>query len=100
MGVTDNRETLYSVHGGTSGSSSLDTASNVSNVALVADILPDANGGIEISITPGPNNNNASRFWYIGAMSIESTTTLVPEPSTIGLLMFSGMAVAITRRKR
>jgi hypothetical protein len=72
----------------------------VSNVALVADILPDVNGDIEISITPGPNNTNGSKFWYIGAMSIEVTTTLVPEPSTLGLIMFSGMAMAITRRKR
>lgn len=99
-GVTDNRETVYSVQGATSGASSLNTSNNVSNVALVADILPDVNGELEISITPGPNNTNASKFWYIGAMSIEVTTTLVPEPSTVGLLMFSGMALAITRRKR
>lgn len=99
-GVTDNRETVYSVQGGTSGSSSLDTANNTSNVALVSSILPNANGEIAILITPGPNNTNASRFWYIGAMSIESTTTLVPEPSTIGLLVFSSFGMAVIRRKR
>ncbi len=99
-GVGDNRETVYTVQGGTSGASSLNTANNTSNVALVSGILPDANGEIDILITPGPNNTSASRFWYIAAMSIEVTTTPVPEPATVGLLAFSGLAFVFKRRTK
>ncbi len=70
MGVTDNRETAYSVTGANSGLAYLNVANNVSNVAVVSDIQPDATGRITVSLGPGPNNTNFFGFYYIGALRV------------------------------
>ncbi|MCA9244307.1 MAG: hypothetical protein KDA32_10155, partial [Phycisphaerales bacterium] len=71
LGVGDNRETAYDVAGGNSGVGYLNAANNQSEVVTVANITADTNGEIVVSVSPGPNNNNASGFYYIGAMKIE-----------------------------
>lgn len=87
-GVTDNRETAYAITGSNNGTGLLDTSNNTSNVAIVTGIIPTALGGITINVSPGPNNNNSSGFFYLGAMRIESID--VPEPSTAVLFLLSG----------
>ncbi|MGE3181438.1 MAG: hypothetical protein AB7N71_07400, partial [Phycisphaerae bacterium] len=70
LGVGDNRETAYNIVGGNSGVGYLNTSNNTTQVAVVANITPDANGQIVVNVGPGPNNNNASGFYYIGAMKV------------------------------
>ncbi len=68
--ATDNRETKYTVIGGTTGSASLNAASNTDELACVEGIQPDADGIITIEVTSGDNNDNGSGFFYINAMRI------------------------------
>ncbi len=70
MGVSDIRETAYSVAGANSGVAYLNTSNNQTTVVTVAGIQADASGEILVSLAPGPNNNNASRFYYLGAMKV------------------------------
>ncbi|MCA9257645.1 MAG: hypothetical protein KDA61_00540 [Planctomycetales bacterium] len=96
LGATDNRETMYNVLGANSGFGLLDTTANVDKVAVVSGIIPTAAGELTIEVSPGPNNDNGSGFYYIGAMSIESGA--VPEPTAAALAALAGMA--LTRRRR
>lgn len=70
LGVSDNRETAYAIAGATSATTYLNTANNSSQVAIVSGIAADANGEITVTVSPGPNNTNGNKFYYIGAMKI------------------------------
>jgi hypothetical protein len=70
MGVTDNRETLYVVEGVNSSSAALDCSANDTNVARVPTIVPTPAGVITVRVSRGPNNNNSSGFFYLGALQI------------------------------
>lgn len=94
-GVGDIREAMYTVNGSNSGVGLLDASNNTSNVAVVADILSDAGGNISVLVEPGPNNNNSSRFYYLGALCIEC---IVPEPASGMLLMFGAVGLVACRR--
>ena len=50
---------------------SLEPMGNSTQVAKVADVLPDENGTIRLEILSGPNNANGARFVYLTAFSIE-----------------------------
>jgi len=71
-GVSDNRETKYTVVGTNEGEASLNTSSNTSNTVSVSSIKPDANGKITVTVTSGANNNNGSGFYYITAATLTS----------------------------
>ena len=71
MGVSDNRETQYTVTGENSGEGLLNTANNIDETVTVADIRPTALGEITVEITAGPNNNNANHFAYLGVMQVD-----------------------------
>lgn len=94
MGVTDNREGVYSIDGANSGMATLNAANNTSNVALIDGIRANANGEITLSVTAGANNTSANRFWYLGYVQI----TVVPAPSSAALLGLGGLVA--TRRRR
>lgn len=94
-GVSDNRETKYEVVGLNSGFGLLDAANNIANVAVVSGISPDALGNLTVNVSPGPNNNNTSGFFYLGAMQF----TAVPEPSSIVLAALGGIGLMIVRRQ-
>ena len=81
IGVTDNREALYTITGATTASSSLNASENTSNTANIFNILPSSSGTITFSATVGPNNTNSNGFFYLGA--IKMTTTILPVPITI-----------------
>ena len=68
--VGDNRETIYEVKGANSGSASLNTSNNKSEVAVVTGITPDAEGNISILTKAGPNNNTPERFYYLNTMIV------------------------------
>jgi lysophospholipase L1-like esterase len=67
--ATDNREAQYVLEGATTDTIYLDAASNNDSLASVA-LFPDADGRIRLTASPGPNNNNASQFYYLGAMKV------------------------------
>lgn len=71
-GVTDNRQTRYTATGATTASADLNPANNVDQVATIANLQPDANGAITIALTPGPSNNNANHFTYLGVLKAEA----------------------------
>lgn len=68
--VTDNRETAYVAKGLSEKTVYLNASGNKSNLAIVEDIQPDADGIITITIKAGPNNNNSSRYYYLNALVI------------------------------
>ena len=79
-GVTDNRETLYTVSGLTTTAASLNTSNNISNTADVLNIKPNANGIITLQATKGAANTNANGFYYLGAIQLIATDSPFSEP--------------------
>ncbi len=69
--VTDNRETRYVITGASSETLYLDAANNTGNVVSAADIIPAADGTIKIDVTPGPNNTNSLKYYYIGSIVMD-----------------------------
>jgi hypothetical protein len=81
-GSTDNRETRYTVEGATVAATELNAANNVDGVSPpVEGMAPNAAGEILVSLAPGPNNNNANLFTYLGVLRLEASPR--PEPVVI-----------------
>ncbi|QDV72004.1 PEP-CTERM sorting domain-containing protein [Botrimarina mediterranea] len=95
-GVSDNRETAYDISGANSGVGYLNASANVDTVVTVAGIQPTGSGAVSIDVSAGPNNDNGSRFYYLGAMMI---TTAIPEP-TSALLAMTAVGFVLARRRR
>jgi hypothetical protein len=94
-GVSDFRETGYTVNGGINGFAALNVTNNVDNFAQVLGITPDNAGEILVSIAPTANNNNANHFTYLGVLRMD----VVPEPS-LGLGLLGGVGMLMTVRRR
>jgi hypothetical protein len=94
MGATDNREAAYTLLGANTRTAYLNPSNNTSEMATVTGVIPDAAGNIALSVGPGPNNNNPSGFYYLGAMKVVG---MVPEPACSSTLALAG---AILRRRR
>jgi hypothetical protein len=77
-GVTDNRETRYTITGLNSAQADLNVANNVNNSVSIPGIYPDTEGGITVALTPGSNNNNGNHFVYIGVLKLSLSTAPVP----------------------
>lgn len=75
MGPTDNRETQYTLTGATTETAYLNASGNDSSTADVSNIQPNANGEITLVAQPGPNNNNGTGFYYLGAIEMISSST-------------------------
>ncbi len=98
MSVSDDREAQYEVLGANSGIGLLDSANNTSNVVVVSGIIPNSSGEVTVNVAKGPNNNNSSGYFYLGAMSIQ--TSAVPEPAGALLLLLGIVVVGACRRAR
>lgn len=100
-GVTDNRETEYHVVGGNTNTSVfLNVANNTGNITGLAGVSPDANNQITIDIDPGPNNNNASGFFYLGVLDLTSSPAAVPEPAALATTVTAALATLRRRRRK
>ncbi|MGV3773425.1 MAG: hypothetical protein ACO1QB_11025 [Verrucomicrobiales bacterium] len=77
-GVSDNRETRFTATGAVSGEALLNASNNTNNVVTIADIRPNEAGEISIAMTPGPANNNANRFTYLGVMKVDFAPIRTP----------------------
>jgi lysophospholipase L1-like esterase len=75
-GVSDNRETLYTVEGAQTNTAVLNAANNLTNNATLTGLTPSAGGEFTIGLTPGPRNNNANHFTYLGIFKITPTLPL------------------------
>lgn len=79
MGVTDNRETQFTIKGSTELLATLNASNNESETADIFNVRPDDSGNIGISVTKGPNNNNSTGFYYLGAILMITSETLYSE---------------------
>lgn len=68
----DNRETAYALTGSNSDEVFLNVAGNISEKTTASGMKPNASGEIIMDLTPGPNNDNANHFIYLGVLQIES----------------------------
>lgn len=94
--VNDNRETAFAVDGANSLSGALAVSNNNTEVLRLDGITPDGNNEIFVSVSPGPNNDNSNGFYYIGLMQVD----VVPEPTSLLLMLAGGMAVLTSRTRR
>ena len=67
--ASDNRETKYKFEGLTLDSVYLNPSNNTANTVSVT-MQPKADGSIDLTVSPGPNNNNSYGFFYLGALKI------------------------------
>src|SRR6185369_1217487 len=96
-------ETSYIVNGEGPGQTVfLEPANNQSNVAVVSNVSPYATtngpitaGSLYVSLSPGPNNNNPSHIYMIGAVRL---VVHVPEPTSSALIIFGMLIMSHTRR--
>lgn len=77
-GVSDNRETTYSVRGVNEGSASLNAANNNSKVVSVNGIQPNPDGTVDVLVSAGPNNSNGDKFYYINTMIVSPQGYVLP----------------------
>ncbi|MCC7145217.1 MAG: PEP-CTERM sorting domain-containing protein [Phycisphaeraceae bacterium] len=93
-GVSDVRESQYTVTGAGIQVLLLNASGNVDNYVVATGVVPDANGKITIDVAAGPNNNHSAQLAYINLV----TLTAVPEPASVTLLALG--ATALLRRRR
>lgn len=70
MGVSDKRETGYTIVGKESHYVVLDPANNLNNLVSIGGVKADASGEITISIAPTENNTNSYHFTYLGVLTL------------------------------
>lgn len=72
---SDNRETAFIATGTNTNTVYVNTATvspaHPPVVCNAIGITPDSNGEITVTVTAGPNNNQANKFYYINAMRIQ-----------------------------
>ena len=75
-GVSDRRETAYTVTGEKTQKAVLEAANNITNTAVLREVKPNAAGEIAISLAPTAANNNANHFTYLGVLRVSSVAPL------------------------
>ncbi len=74
MGVSDNRQTRYTISGdpGSTQTLYLNPSNNTSTIARSQLITPTETGEIVIDILKGPANNNVTGFFYLGLLTLRA----------------------------
>lgn len=76
MSVTNIRDAKYTFTGGNGAKSAeLNASNNTSNVAVIANVQPTAQGEIVFKSEAGSANNSAEKFFFLGAMKIAVSST-------------------------
>lgn len=86
INATNNRETQYTFTGTNTLAGLLNASNNTSEVAKVYNILPDASGKITLTVNKGPNNNDTSGFYYLGAIQMIKSDTPYADPIPVAEL--------------
>ena len=86
-GVTDNRETQYAISGATNTTVYLNPSNNTALTVDAFNIQPTASGTITLVACPGPNNNNSTGFYYLGAMRLVVSNTPWSNTGTASLAL-------------
>lgn len=73
-GVSDNRETQYKVEGANTHTVFLNAANNTAT-KVTTTFSPKADGTATISVTAGASNTTTSKYFYLGAIELVSSTT-------------------------
>lgn len=97
IGINDIRDARYDLTGANSASVVLDASNNVSQVVTAAGIIPNASGIVTLQASPGPNNTSASRFYFLGAIRLESNPA-IPEPTSLVIAGLAGATLLFRRR--
>jgi lysophospholipase L1-like esterase len=79
LGVSDIRETSYTIEGEGITVVVFDPANKIDGVVTAMGIVPNAMNEITISLAPTENNNNGYHFTYLGVMKVEE----IPEQQPI-----------------
>lgn len=72
-GLTEARDVVYTVNDEPGSSVTLDVANNATNVAVLDNISPNADGSLTFTLNFGSNN---TAYTYINAMKIDTATML------------------------
>lgn len=81
-GVSDNRETLYTITGDAGAqTATLNVTNNTANVATINNVQPNVSGEITIQAETGANNTNPNGFYYLGAIEMTKTDTTLSNKS-------------------
>jgi len=73
MGVSDNREAKYSIQSKTGVlTQTLNASDNSTKVANITNVQSSTSGEITFTVEAGENNNNSTKFFYIGALRIST----------------------------
>lgn len=83
-GVTDIRETGYTVAGSNTNTVALNAAANVTNTITASGMRPTAEGEITVSIAPTSRNNNANHFTYLGVLKLSVSAPKFLTPTVAG----------------
>lgn len=78
--ANDNRETQYILSGEKIDTLFLNVADNIDN-QVQFNAKPAKNGTLTLQASPGSNNNNTYKFFYLGAIRLEYPVDSVPSPS-------------------
>ncbi|MBX3747997.1 MAG: hypothetical protein KF833_22040 [Verrucomicrobiae bacterium] len=70
LGVSDHRETRYTLTGADTTVTFLNAANNVAESASVSGVRPNPQGVIEVALSPGPANTNPNQFTYLGVLQV------------------------------
>lgn len=81
-GVTDVREALYTVVGSNTVTGSLNASNNDTNTVLINNVQPTS-GTITFTATPGAGNTSGVKYFYMGAIKMEETSTALSTESFI-----------------
>ncbi len=84
-GVSDNRETQYTVTGINTESNALDASNNTSKTATILNIQPLSNGTISFVATTGANNTHTKGFYYLGALKIVTSSSPITDVNPTNL---------------
>lgn len=69
-GISDNRETLYTLTGSEVVATTLDAANNSNRVAYVRDLFPAPDGTISLRFDLGSNNTDSGKHYYVSAIKL------------------------------
>ncbi|TXF89967.1 SGNH/GDSL hydrolase family protein [Neolewinella aurantiaca] len=91
--ASDNREAQYIVQGMNTDTVYLDAASNDDSAATII-AYPGEDGTVRITAGPGPNNDNSSGFYYLGAIKVGFESEPAVSPFDTVLVDFGGTTVS------